>query len=138
MAGAAVGVVASTAAVTKLQSKRLDAGGVLLHNALVGRDDPTSLTRQEVVDIGQRYASQLPSGMCCSKECVKLRAEHLLQHQGLSAMQILDVWCLILDLTPLIALKASEHEMFIVSAAHGAPSHCGCSCFERFASTCLV
>ena len=70
MAGAALGVVASTAAVTKLQSKRLDAGGVLLHNALVGRDDPTSLTRQEVVDIGQRYASQLPSGMCCSKECV--------------------------------------------------------------------
>ena len=57
MAGAAVGVVASTAAVTKLQSKRLDAGGVLLHNALVGRDDPTSLTRQEVVDIGQRYAT---------------------------------------------------------------------------------
>ena len=40
MAGAAVGVVASTAAVTKLQSKRLDAGGVLLHNALVGRGRP--------------------------------------------------------------------------------------------------
>ena len=65
MAGAAVGVVASTAVVTKLQSKRLDAGGVLLHNALVGRDDPTSLSRQEVVDIGQRYARQSPASMCC-------------------------------------------------------------------------
>ena len=80
MAGAAVGVVASTAAVTKLQSKRLDAGGVLLHNALVGRDDPTSLTRQEVVDIGQRYAYQLLSGMCCSKQFVNVRAEGLLKH----------------------------------------------------------
>ena len=66
MAGAAVGVVASTAVVTRLQSKRLDAGGVLLHNALVGRDDPTSLTRQEVVDIGQRCAVQSLSGMRCS------------------------------------------------------------------------
>ena len=65
MAGAAVGVVASTAAVTKLQSKRLDAGGVLLQNALVGRDDPTSLTRQEVVDIGQRCANQILSRLCC-------------------------------------------------------------------------
>ena len=54
MAGAAVGVVASTAVITKLQSKRVDAGAVLLHNALVGRDDPTSLRREEVVAIGQR------------------------------------------------------------------------------------
>ena len=55
MAGAAVGVVASTAVVTKLQSKRLDAGAVLLHNALVGKDNPTTLKREEVVEIGNRY-----------------------------------------------------------------------------------
>ena len=58
MAGAAVGVVASTAVVTKLQSKRLDAGAVLLHNALVGKDDPTTLKREEVVEIGNRYSTK--------------------------------------------------------------------------------
>ncbi len=54
MAGAAVGVVASTAVVTKLQGKRLNAGAVLLHNALVAKDDPTSLRREEVVELGNR------------------------------------------------------------------------------------
>ena len=84
MAGAAVGVVASTAVVTKLQSKRLDAGGVLLHNALVGMDDPTSLTRQEVVDIGQRYVCRTisvkhvlsvrhRSGSFCDMQCAAAR-----------------------------------------------------------------
>ncbi len=56
MAGAAVGAVASSAVITKLQSKRLNAGAVLLHNTLAGRDDPTTLKREEVVEIGNRYA----------------------------------------------------------------------------------
>lgn len=55
MGGAAVGVIASTAVVTRLQSRRLDAGAVLLHNALVAKGDPTSLSREEVVNIGNRY-----------------------------------------------------------------------------------
>ena len=55
MGGAAVGVIASTAVVTRLQNKRLNAGAVLLHNALVAKGDPTSLTREEVVDLGNRY-----------------------------------------------------------------------------------
>ena len=50
-----MGVIASTAVVTRLQNKRLNAGGVLLHNALVSKGDPTSLTRDEVVELGNRY-----------------------------------------------------------------------------------
>lgn len=73
MAGAAVGVVASTAMVTKLQRKRLDAGAVLLHNALVGRDNPTSLKREEVVEIGNRYTCCLSWHLlsCCSIYCLR-------------------------------------------------------------------
>jgi hypothetical protein len=61
MAGAAVGVVAGAAAVKHLQSKRVEAAGVLLNNTLVDRDDPSSLKREDVQAIEERYARLLPS-----------------------------------------------------------------------------
>ena len=54
IAGAAVGAVAGVAAASKLQGKRVDAGGVLLFNELAGRSDPSSLTRDDVQAIGDR------------------------------------------------------------------------------------
>jgi hypothetical protein len=55
IAGAAVGAVAGVAAASKLQSKRVDAGGVLLYNELAAREDPASLRRDDVQAIGDRY-----------------------------------------------------------------------------------
>ena len=54
IAGAAVGAVAGVAAVSSLQSKRVNAAGVLLHNALADKDDPSTITREEVAAIGDR------------------------------------------------------------------------------------
>lgn len=54
IAGAAVGTVAGVAAVNSLQSKRVNAAGVLLYNACVDKEDPSTLTRDEVAAIGDR------------------------------------------------------------------------------------
>ncbi len=63
IAGAAVGAVAGAAVVNSLQSKRVNAAGVLLHNALVDKDDPSTVTREEVAAIGDRCGGQ-PDRMC--------------------------------------------------------------------------
>ena len=54
LAGAAVGAVAGLAAASKLQSKRVAAGGVLLYKELAARSDPSSLTREDVQAISDR------------------------------------------------------------------------------------
>ncbi|KAK9915263.1 hypothetical protein WJX75_006851 [Coccomyxa subellipsoidea] len=59
IAGAAVGTVAGVAAVNSLQSKRVNAAGVLLYNACVDKEDPSTLTRDEVAAIGDRVGANL-------------------------------------------------------------------------------
>ena len=54
IAGAAAGAVAGAAAVSSLQGKRVNAAGVLLHNAIVDKNDPSTLTREEVETIGEK------------------------------------------------------------------------------------
>ncbi|CAL8468289.1 g7829 [Coccomyxa elongata] len=59
IAGAAAGAVAGAAAVSSLQGRRVNAAGVLLHNAIVDKDDPSSLTREEVAAIGEKVGANL-------------------------------------------------------------------------------
>ena len=89
MGGAAVGVIASTAVVTRLQSQRLNAGAVLLHNALVAKGDPTSLSREEVVDIGNRYSMPgTPDARCqAASGCFHPYRPTMTHHEQLSQEQ---------------------------------------------------
>ena len=89
MGGAAVGVIASTAVVTRLQSQRLNAGAVLLHNALVAKGDPTSLSREEVVDIGNRYSMPDTLNARCQAApgCVHQYGPTMMRHKQLRQEQ---------------------------------------------------
>ncbi len=74
LAGAAIGAAASAAVVGKLQGRRVEAGGVLLYNEVAGRGDPTTLTREEVQAIGDRWALGLACSSCCKQRILSMHA----------------------------------------------------------------
>ena len=77
LAGAALGAAASAVVVGRLQGKRVEAGGVLLYNAVASRDDPTTLTREEVQAIGDRWACLACADASDSACWSFMRSEHV-------------------------------------------------------------
>lgn len=58
--GTAVGVGTAAFAVLKMEESRQDGAAVDLHNSLVAKDDPGTLTRSEVEEIEEKYGVKMP------------------------------------------------------------------------------